>query len=88
MPRRPSKSKGASKSKARPISRAEGKIKRWDKLSDIPMDEEDQCMFICTYVMLRTEIVIPQFTHREIRFFLKEKSLVTKAMATRMKSLD
>jgi U3 small nucleolar RNA-associated protein 3 len=46
MPRRPSKSKGANKSSARPINRAEGKIKRWDKLSDIPMDEEDQCMFV------------------------------------------
>jgi len=46
MPRRPSKSKGANKSSARPLNRAEGKIKRWDKLSDIPMDEEDQCMFV------------------------------------------
>jgi len=43
MPRRPAKSKAASKSKARPVSRDEAKIKRWDKLSDIPMDEEDQC---------------------------------------------
>ncbi|KIM89034.1 hypothetical protein PILCRDRAFT_812924 [Piloderma croceum F 1598] len=42
MPRRPSKSKGANKSSARPVNRAAGKIKRWDKLSDIPMDEEDQ----------------------------------------------
>lgn len=44
MPRRPSKSKG--KFKVRPVNRSEGKLKRWDKLSDIPMDDEDQCAFI------------------------------------------
>ncbi|CAK5270266.1 unnamed protein product [Mycena citricolor] len=38
MPRRPKKTIG----KPRPVNRDESKIKRWEKVSDIPMDEEDQ----------------------------------------------
>nr|GAT58777.1 predicted protein [Mycena chlorophos] len=41
MPRRPRKVPGA-KSKPRPVDRKESKIKRWDKASDIPLDDEDQ----------------------------------------------
>jgi U3 small nucleolar RNA-associated protein 3 len=39
MPRRPKKTAG----KARPVNRGDGKIKKWDKASDIPLDEEDEC---------------------------------------------
>ncbi|KAJ7784672.1 Sas10 C-terminal domain-containing protein [Mycena metata] len=39
MPRRPRKTAG----KARPANRSDAKIKKWDKASDIPLDEEDQC---------------------------------------------
>ncbi|KAF7291602.1 hypothetical protein HMN09_01251300 [Mycena chlorophos] len=41
MPRRPRKVPGG-KSKPRPVDRKESKIKRWDKASDIPLDDEDQ----------------------------------------------
>jgi U3 small nucleolar RNA-associated protein 3 len=34
--------KGAFK-KLRPLNRNDSKLKRWNKLSDIPLDEEDQC---------------------------------------------
>lgn len=59
MPRRPSKLKRSGKSKARPVNRAESKMKRWDKSSDIPMDEEDQCN--CLFFVLRTRSPIPWF---------------------------
>ncbi|KAG1852053.1 Sas10 C-terminal domain-containing protein [Suillus tomentosus] len=43
MPRRrPSSGKSDSRSKARPVDRKDGKIKRWNKASDIELDEEDQ----------------------------------------------
>lgn len=43
MPRRrPSSGKSNSRSKARPVDRKDGKIKRWNKASDIELDEEDQ----------------------------------------------
>ncbi|KAJ7044002.1 Sas10 C-terminal domain-containing protein [Mycena alexandri] len=38
MPRRPRKTAG----KARPVNRSDSKIKKWDKASDIPLDEEDE----------------------------------------------
>ncbi|KAJ6584841.1 Sas10 C-terminal domain-containing protein [Mycena capillaripes] len=38
MPRRPRKTTG----KPRPVSRGDAKIKKWDKASDIPLDEEDE----------------------------------------------
>ncbi|KAJ7212214.1 Sas10 C-terminal domain-containing protein [Mycena pura] len=38
MPRRPRKTAG----KPRPVNRADSKIKKWDKLSDIPLDAEDE----------------------------------------------
>jgi hypothetical protein len=43
MPRRRSTKARASGGKLRPVDRSEGKIKKWDKISDIPLDEEDQC---------------------------------------------
>ena len=42
MPRRRSKSK-AGPSKPRSVDRAQSKIKKWNKVSDIPLDEEDGC---------------------------------------------
>ncbi|KAF7314383.1 hypothetical protein MKEN_00911000 [Mycena kentingensis (nom. inval.)] len=39
MPRRPRKSAAA---KARPVDRRDSKVKKWNKASDIPLDEEDQ----------------------------------------------
>ncbi|TFK73580.1 hypothetical protein BDN72DRAFT_814143 [Pluteus cervinus] len=43
MPRRPSKgAKAKNKSQPRQISRADARIKKWDKRSDIPLDDEDQ----------------------------------------------
>ncbi|KAJ6508927.1 Sas10 C-terminal domain-containing protein [Mycena sanguinolenta] len=39
MPRRPSK-KAAGK--PRPVNRSDSKLKKWNKASDIPMDEEDE----------------------------------------------
>ncbi|KAF7985511.1 hypothetical protein HWV62_3725 [Athelia sp. TMB] len=42
MPRRPSKINRINKTKARPVNRSDSKLKKWDKASDIPMDEEDQ----------------------------------------------
>ncbi|EGN92133.1 hypothetical protein SERLA73DRAFT_173106 [Serpula lacrymans var. lacrymans S7.3] len=42
MPRRRPSSKGKSTSKARPVDRKDSKIKRWNKPSDIELDEEDQ----------------------------------------------
>ncbi|KAJ7758492.1 Sas10 C-terminal domain-containing protein [Mycena maculata] len=38
MPRRPRKTAG----KPRPVNRGDDKIKKWDKVSDIPLDEEDE----------------------------------------------
>ncbi|KAJ7644052.1 Sas10 C-terminal domain-containing protein [Roridomyces roridus] len=38
MPRRPRKTTG----KARPVDRKDSKVKKWNKSSDIPLDEEDQ----------------------------------------------
>ena len=32
------------KSRPRPLNRRDDTIKRWEKLSDIPMDDEDECM--------------------------------------------
>lgn len=42
MPRRRPSSKGNSRSKPRPVDRKDSKIKRWNKASDIELDEEDQ----------------------------------------------
>jgi hypothetical protein len=42
--RRISKSKD-SKPGPRPFDKRDGTIKRWNTLTDIPMDEEDQCVF-------------------------------------------
>lgn len=47
MPRRRSTKARASGGKPRPVNRSEGKIKKWDKTSDIPFDEEDQCALCC-----------------------------------------
>ncbi|KAJ7175765.1 Sas10 C-terminal domain-containing protein [Mycena filopes] len=38
MPRRPRKAAG----KARPVNREDSKIKKWNKASDVPLDEEDE----------------------------------------------
>ncbi|KAJ7147521.1 Sas10 C-terminal domain-containing protein [Mycena crocata] len=38
MPRRPRK----TASKPRPVNRSDGKIKKWNKASDVPLDEEDE----------------------------------------------
>lgn len=48
--RRSGKSKAAA-GKPRGIDRKDSKIKRWNKASDIPLDEEDQCTFqlFCAY---------------------------------------
>ncbi|KAF7422639.1 hypothetical protein PC9H_010795 [Pleurotus ostreatus] len=40
--RRIPKSRAGGKSKARPLDRNAGKIKKWDKPADIPLDEEDE----------------------------------------------
>ena len=47
--RRKSRSKD-SRSGPRPFDKRDGKIKRWNTLEDIPMDEEDQCaLSFCPY---------------------------------------
>jgi hypothetical protein len=33
-----------SKSKSKSFHKSDGKLKKWDTISDIPMDEEDQCL--------------------------------------------
>jgi hypothetical protein len=43
MVRRRSKNVSKSRAKPRALNRSDGKLKRWEKLSDIPLDEEDQC---------------------------------------------
>ena len=43
MARRHASKGTAKRSKPRPVDRKDSSIKRWDKLSDIPLDEEDQC---------------------------------------------
>ncbi|KAF9036953.1 hypothetical protein BDZ89DRAFT_1061643 [Hymenopellis radicata] len=40
--KRGSKVKGSSGKKPKTLKRADGRIKKWDKVSDIPMDDEDQ----------------------------------------------
>lgn len=45
--RRIPKSRAGGKSKARPLDRNQGKIKKWDKPADIPLDEEDECTYGC-----------------------------------------
>jgi hypothetical protein len=87
MPRRPSKSKGASKSKARPVNHAEGKIKRWDKLSDIPMDEEDQCKSVLLHCNAVYYPCLHQSMHHAIKFCSREMNQVVKTTATEMKCL-
>jgi U3 small nucleolar RNA-associated protein 3 len=42
MPRRRPSGKSNSRSKPRPVDRKDSKIKRWNKASDIELDEEDQ----------------------------------------------
>ncbi|KAH7885360.1 Sas10 C-terminal domain-containing protein [Phlebopus sp. FC_14] len=42
MPRRRASSKGKPNSKPRAVDRKDSRIKRWDKASDIELDEEDQ----------------------------------------------
>ncbi|KAF9242577.1 Sas10 C-terminal domain-containing protein [Melanogaster broomeanus] len=42
MPRRRPSSKAKSRSKPRPVDRKESRLKRWDKPSEIELDEEDQ----------------------------------------------
>ncbi|KAG0694520.1 Sas10 C-terminal domain-containing protein [Suillus ampliporus] len=42
MPRRRPSGKSNSRSKARPVDRKDSKIRRWNKASDIELDEEDQ----------------------------------------------
>ncbi|KAG1748644.1 Sas10 C-terminal domain-containing protein [Suillus lakei] len=42
MPRRRPSGKSNSRSKPRPVDRNDGKVKRWNKASDIELDEEDQ----------------------------------------------
>ncbi|KAJ7134521.1 Sas10 C-terminal domain-containing protein [Mycena epipterygia] len=39
MPRRPRKTAGKA---SRPVNREDGKLKKWDKASDVPLDEEDE----------------------------------------------
>ncbi|RDB18037.1 Uncharacterized protein C3B8.09 [Hypsizygus marmoreus] len=41
MPRRRSTQAQSNHGKPRPVNRAEGKLQKWNKASDIPMDEED-----------------------------------------------
>ncbi|KAG5651237.1 hypothetical protein H0H81_009357 [Sphagnurus paluster] len=41
MPRRPSKKTRSNAGKARPVNRADAKINKWNKASEVPMDEED-----------------------------------------------
>lgn len=65
MPRRPSKTKGLTKSKARPVKRADSKIKKWDKISDIPMDEEDQCMLHLPFIFLALNSCIQVHVSRD-----------------------
>lgn len=45
MVRRRSGKAKAAHSKPRGVDRKDSKMKRWNKASDIPMDEEDQCAF-------------------------------------------
>ncbi|KIY44828.1 hypothetical protein FISHEDRAFT_67354 [Fistulina hepatica ATCC 64428] len=42
MPRRPGKGNKSTKAKARPVDRADSKIKRWKTAADVPLDEEDE----------------------------------------------
>lgn len=42
MPRRRSTKVRSKSGKPRPINRSEGNLKKWEKISDIPLDEEDQ----------------------------------------------
>ncbi|KAG2342098.1 hypothetical protein BDR05DRAFT_1060409 [Suillus weaverae] len=42
MPRRRPSGKSNSRSKPRPVDRKDSKIKRWNKASDVELDEEDQ----------------------------------------------
>lgn len=43
MPRRRPSQRAKSHSNPRPVDRKDSRIKRWDTLADIEMDEEDQC---------------------------------------------
>jgi len=45
MPRRSVSRSRTSKSKPKPLKRSDGKLKKWNTVEDIPMDDEDQCMF-------------------------------------------
>ncbi|TFK40611.1 Sas10 C-terminal domain-containing protein [Crucibulum laeve] len=42
MPRRPSKRSRSGDSKPRTLNRSDGKVDKWNTVSDIPLDEEDQ----------------------------------------------
>lgn len=43
MPRRPSKRQKGGRAKPRAFDRKDSKLDRWEKPSDIPLDEEDEC---------------------------------------------
>ena len=60
MVRRRSGKGKAAQHKPRGVDRKDGKMKRWNKASDIPMDEEDQCMSlspssVCFLAVLLTQ---------------------------------
>ena len=50
MVRRRSGKGKAAQHKPRGVDRKDGKMKRWNKASDIPMDEEDHCMSLSSLV--------------------------------------
>ena len=43
MPRRRPSQRAKPHSKPRPVDRKDGRLKRWNALEDIELDEEDQC---------------------------------------------
>ena len=47
MPRRriSKRRENGYKSKSKSFHKSDGKLKKWNTISDIPMDEEDQCVF-------------------------------------------
>lgn len=53
MPRRPSK-KAAGK--PRPVNRGDAKINKWNKTSDIPLDEEDECQPVVFVLRLKLNL--------------------------------
>ena len=85
MPRHPSTKIRRGNGKPRSVNRADRKINKWDKIADIPLDDEAHCKFsespFCPRHQTDFSLEI-QFMHLRTTFFWREMSFVVMRMVT------